>query len=552
MKNEWNPIFDNRLIGTVLFSEDGEVLYSNRSASDLLNLEATLVTVKQLSKQVQDGFFECASNPKKQLQIGMNRLFFEPCEENGEPRVLLTIFYDPEHYELEQIITKSFDEILVTDGNGVITKVSVKCEEFYGLPAEEMIGKKTSDLAKNGLFTPALTPVVLEKKKKASCVQMTITGKRLYVIGNPIFDENGEIYRIVFNSRDVTEIEILESRLKVTEDLLDQYKTELRQLKQLVSGEKEVVYQSNEMDQVYQLAAKVAQVDSTILIVGETGVGKGMMARYIHQESTRSENEMIDINCGAIPDHLIESELFGYEGGAFTGAKKEGKKGVIELADKGTLFLDEIADLPLNVQVKLLQFLQDHSFRRVGGNQSIHVNTRIIAATNQDLSKRVKEKQFREDLYYRLNVIPITIPPLRHRKEDIPVLIDYFLSGLNLKYQMNKKVARDVYETLLSYDWPGNVRELENLMERLIVTCEGRTITINDLPSYLIDQDYSPQGIVVKNISPLKQAVADVERQLVTMAYQTYKNTYKCAEVLQVNQSTVVRKIKKYTGESKE
>ena len=221
-------------------------------------------------------------------------------------------------------------------------------------------------MAEQGIFNPTLIPRVLKERKKVSGVQVTHTGKKLYVTGNPVFDEKGNLYRVVFNSREVSEIEALENRLHETEELLDKYHTELHQLRLLGKDRKEIVYQSDKMKQVYLLAAKVAQVDSTVLIVGETGVGKGMMARFIHQESSRRNHRMIEINCGAIPENLIESELFGYERGAFTGANREGKKGVIELADNGTLFLDEIGELPLNVQSKLLHFLQENTFRRVG------------------------------------------------------------------------------------------------------------------------------------------------------------------------------------------
>ncbi|TCP30195.1 PAS domain S-box-containing protein [Scopulibacillus darangshiensis] len=538
--------------GSTVFSKEGHVLCHNDAAADLLSMEGPFTNINQMPDDVQNTFFKCSLEGGADHSFGAVRLHFQRVEKQKEYRVLLIVYNDPHYFELEQIINQSFDEILVTDGDGVITKVSKKCEELYGLSEEVLIGQKTADLANRHVFTPSLTPVVQKEKKKVSCIQGTRTGKRLYVIGNPIFDDDGEIYRIVFNSREVSEIEMLESRLQQTENLLNQYRTELRQLRQLVSGEKEVVYQSNEMKEVFQLAAKVAPVDSTVLIAGETGVGKGVMARYIHQEGNRNNNKIIEINCGAIPENLIESELFGYEKGAFTGANKAGKKGVIELADGGTLFLDEVADLSLNVQVKLLQFLQDSCFRRVGGNEPIHVNTRIIAATNQDLPQLVKEKKFREDLFYRLNVVPMMIPPLRHRKDDIAVLVDHFLTQLNLKYQMNKRISDDVYQYLLRYHWPGNVRELENLIERLVVTCEGSKVTIEGLPTYLIDyKSHIQEGIVVKDIIPLKQAVEDLERQLVTQAYLKYKNTYKCAEALQVNQSTVVRKIKKYAKHGK-
>lgn len=547
MTKTLKSMIDHSPIGMVLFNDKGEVLCYNRSALTLLSMDEPLLKIEQFSDRIKNAFHEVLKQDQLAFRTGAIRFHFKHFYENDRKQTLLSISHDPEFMELEKIIHGSFDEILVTDQTGTITKISSRCKELYGVGAEELIGKNTIELEEKGIFTPSLTPKVLEKKEKVSCIQVTCTGKKLYVIGNPIFDDEGNLYRIVFNSREVSEIEALENRLHETEALLDQYKRELKHLKQIVLDKKEIVYKSNSMKQVYELAKRVAQVDSTVLIVGETGVGKGMMARYIHEQSSRKQHKIIEVNCGAIPDNLIESELFGYEGGAFTGAQKQGKKGVIELAEGGTLFLDEIGELPLHVQVKLLQFLQDKTFRRVGGGDLVHVDTRIIAATNQDLTMLVKEKKFREDFYYRLNVIPISIPPLRHRKEDIPVLADYLLERLNAKYDLNKKIDEEVYQTLLQYSWPGNVRELENLMERLFVTSEGKSITVSDLPEHLIEPKHSSTGLLVKNIYPLKQAVEEVEKQLISMAYETYKNTYKCAEVLEVNQSTIVRKMKKYS-----
>ena len=226
------------------------------------------------------------------------------------------------------------------------------------------------------------------------------------------------------------------------------------------------------MEDTIKLSLRIAAVNTTVLILGESGVGKGLIARFIHENSLRNKGPFIKINCGSIPESLLESELFGYETGAFTGAKREGKPGLVELAHKGTLLLDEIADLPLNLQVKLLQVIQERELTRIGGTKPIRIDIRIIASTNKDIRKMVKQGEFREDLYYRLNVIPITIPPLRERKEDIELLIDFFISHYNKKHNKSISLQEDVIEALLQYCWPGNVRELENLMERLVVTSE--------------------------------------------------------------------------------
>jgi transcriptional regulator with PAS, ATPase and Fis domain len=301
------------------------------------------------------------------------------------------------------------------------------------------------------------------------------------------------------------------------------------------------------MKKVFDFAARVAQVDSTVLITGESGSGKEIVAKTIHKLSKRKDGPLIQINCGAIPENLLESELFGYEPGAFTGASKEGKLGMFELAENGTLFLDEIGELPLNLQVKLLRVLQEREIVRVGGIKPKKINVRIIAATNKDLEKMVEKGMFREDLYYRLNVVRIKIPPLRERKTDIPPLIQHFLRKFNEKYEMNKKISPEVIERLIAYDWPGNVRELENLIERLVVIVIEDIIELKHLPDYLqasINSDHFQ--VSVSGIIPLKKASEDLEKQLISKALQKYGSTRKAAQILEVDQATIVRKAKKY------
>lgn len=242
----------------------------------------------------------------------------------------------------------------------------------------------------------------------------------------------------------------------------------------------------------------------------------------------------------------MESELFGYEGGSFTGAKKEGKKGLFETAGSGTVFLDEISELPLNLQVKLLHVIQDRRLRRVGGSDDIDIDARIIAATNRNIPKLVKERKFREDLYYRLNVIPLVVPPVRQRKEDIPILIEHFLKAFLQKYELHKTIAQETMELLLNYNWPGNVREIENLVERLVVTVDGMEVLPIHLPDYIVHTDGSTERIFVMDICPLKNATEEMERQLLNKALLKFHNTYKMADALEINQSTVVRKMQRY------
>ncbi|MED0737458.1 sigma 54-interacting transcriptional regulator [Aneurinibacillus thermoaerophilus] len=478
------------------------------------------------------------------------------CYEGGiHTADFLVLRRDDQYFELENIFDTSFDEILVTDGEGRILRAGPKSEQLYGRPIGELLGKKTTELAAEGVFTPSITPEIIRKRTKVSGVQVTVNGKKLHVIGNPVFNPDGSLHRIIFNSREYEEVEMLRQRLETTESLLDAYRLELEKLKQSKDEpQDDMVVLSPEMQQIYQLAERVAHVDSTILIMGESGVGKGMIAQRVHRASHRRTKNFVHINCGAIPDTLIESELFGYEKGAFTGANTS-KKGVLEIADGGTVFLDEIGEIPLSVQVKLLQFLQDNTFRRLGGNQLLTVNTRIIAATNQDLHKLIAEGRFREDLFYRLHVIPISVPPLRQRKEEIPALIQHFIARFTKKYGLYKQFHEDTIEILSAYDWPGNVRELENMVERLIVTSEGTEVLPHHLPASLWEDSKNYQAawaIKIKGLCPLKQAVEEVEKQLISMAYQKYENTYRCAEALKVNQSTIVRKMNKYLGKGKE
>lgn len=453
--------------------------------------------------------------------------------------------------ELETIFRSSFDELFVTDGDGVVLRINPAGERMYGLTAEQMIGKKAEELSREGYFSPSLTPEILKAKQRRSTVQTTNGGRTIYVTGNPVFDKNGEVDRIVYNIRDMTDFTKLERRLEDAETLLSNYRTELLELTGTVSDE-EMSVQSEAMRRVVSVFSKVAPVDSTVLITGESGVGKSKIAILIHEWSARKSKPFVLVNCGTIPETLFESELFGYEPGAFTGARKEGKKGMIEIAEGGTLFLDEIGELPLYVQVKLLQVIQEHQFRRVGGEKIMKSDIRIIAATNRDLRNMVEAGKFREDLFFRLNVIPIQVPPLRHRTEEIPYLLDLFLQKFNQKYGLEKKMDNEVRELLMRYRWPGNIRELENLLERLVLTSEQTIIQLGDLPEVFHAGARQQAAINVHGLIPLKNAVEAVELELLRRAYQQYGSTYKMAEVLQVNQSTVVRKMNRYQIQSKE
>lgn len=311
-----------------------------------------------------------------------------------------------------------------------------------------------------------------------------------------------------------------------------------------------VVAKSVKMNQVISLARKVAETDCTVLVLGESGVGKEVIAKLIHNQSFFNKGPFIKVNCGAIPETLLESELFGYSSGAFTGAKKEGKIGKFELAHNGTIFLDEIGDLPLSLQVKLLHILEEKEVIRVGGNKPQKVNIRIIAATNKDLFDQVEAGKFRKDLYYRLNIIPIQIPPLRERRDDIMPLINHFKKLCESKYGTRRNCSIEVMNLFCSHDWPGNVRELKNMLERIYIISElDKIITPEVLVKDYLNITYNyknNEAVIVNKLGSLQEIKEEAEKKLIELALKSTGTLYKTAQILQVDKATISRKAKKY------
>ncbi|CAB1243463.1 sigma-54 interaction domain-containing protein [Clostridium sp. MT-14] len=456
--------------------------------------------------------------------------------------------------DLNAFMTCSDDLVCITDGSGIKVRISSSCEKIYGVKPKELIGKNVRELEKKRIYLPSATRMAIEEKKPITLTQRTKSGKKLLVVATPVFDKDNNVKRVVSISKDITNEEMLKSDLYKTKDLLQRYEQELAALRIEQTQDHNIIYRSKEMEKVIEVIKKVAVVDSTLIIYGETGVGKEVICKYVHNISNRNGRPFVKLNCGAIPENLLETELFGYEKGAFTGARSEGKPGLFEIADKGTLFLDEIGEIPFILQVKLLRVLQEKEFIRVGGIKPRKVDVRIIAATNRDLKKLVEDGKFRQDLYYRLNVIPITIPPLRDRVEDISVLAYHFLDVYNKKYGYSKQLTNEVIEVFMKYRWPGNVRELENVIERTVIISEDNQIRCSDLPGELTttneDSNLSDE-IHISKLMPLRKASALVEYQLIKRAIDENGSTYKAAKVLDVDQSTIVRKIKKYESAAK-
>lgn len=453
--------------------------------------------------------------------------------------------------DMNAILSSIYDEILVVNHKAELIRFSDSViPGVRDIDLKELIGKNILELEEQGLFSPSVVRLVLEKKKKVSIVQETRNGRKILAVGNPVFNEDKEIDRIIIASRDITETSRLKTELKEIKKISEQYKRELDDFKNKDRFTKKLIYRSPKMEQIINQARKIAEFSSTVLLYGESGVGKEVIAQAIHQLGNRSSKPFLKLNCGAIPEKLLESELFGYTKGAFTGADKNGKEGYFKQADQGILFLDEIGELPLHLQVKLLRVLQEQEVIPVGSTTPIKVNVQIIAATNKQLEKMVEAGSFREDLYYRLNVIPLHIPALRERVEDISVLAFDFLQELNKKYNKEFHLTPDAINVLEFYSWPGNVRELQNIIERLVVSADEQNITAEFVSQFLsLGYDVKKSKPVITRVVPLQEAMDYVEEQLILLAMKQYKTTTKAAKALGISQSSVSRKYKKIVNE---
>lgn len=331
-----------------------------------------------------------------------------------------------------------------------------------------------------------------------------------------------------------------------TQTLAERYRQEIEELRREAMEIGPIVAKNPEMRALLETARRVATVDSSVLVLGESGTGKDVLSRYIHYHSRRRNGPFMKINCAAIPTELLESELFGYVRGAFTGAKRDGKAGLIALAHKGTLFLDEIGDMHVSLQAKILQVLEEHKLTPIGSVNPVTVDIRVIAATNKNIQNLIQEGRFREDLFYRLNVIQISIPPLRERPEDVIPLVDTFLREINRKHDKESRFTRRAKELLQEYEWPGNVREVKHLVESLVVTINEPFIEEQHLPDHITKSHKPGYQLAFRQLVPLGTALEEVERALVTMAYQELGSSYKVAKALNVSQATASRKIRKY------
>lgn len=557
-------------MGIFVVDKDKNIVECNNTGLKMMKLDTSSVLGKKaeeiFNKTHIDQVFNNGTTILNQIQIGENTgvlVDYSPImNEQDEAEGIIIIVQDLPMVEemameieyiknlnkdLNAILSTIYDCILVVNREGEIIRRSENLvEDFLRGQFEDILGENLFELENKGLFTPSITRLVFHKKKRVSIVQETNTGKKILAVGNPVFDENDEIDRIIIALRDITETTQLKSELREMRKISDRYKQELDTIKTKDRLAKKMIYCSPKMEKIMEQIMKISDFSSTVLIYGESGVGKEVIAQAIHECGKRADQPFLKINCGAIPENLLESELFGYVGGSFTGADKSGKVGYFQQADKGILFLDEIGEMPPTLQVKLLRVLQEQEVVPIGSTTPIPIDVQIIAATNRNLEKMVEEGTFREDLYYRLNVIPIHVPPLRERTEDIPLLAFHFLQKINQKYNRRFHLTPEALNLLEVYSWPGNIRELQNVIERLAVSSDGETIDAEDVSEILsMGKNFNKQKLSITRVMPLQEALDYVEEQLILLAMKQYKTTTKAAKALGVSQSSVSRKYQK-------
>ncbi len=566
----WSSIFDSCHNGVVIIDRDGILVVYNEAARRIFAERRQFPVGRHFSE------FRPETWPDMQeilaggrAQIGRRIVLPEatiianrsPIRVGGEVLGVISVFQDISEYEaiisglqgyrklhceLEAIFESSFDGFYITDGSANTVRVNSAYERITGLSRDKLIGRNMRDLVQEGVFDHSVTLEVIKRREPVTILQNIMGNKLVMVTGTPFREESGDIALVVTNVRDLTELNELRAQLEESRRLSSRYYQSLLEQDLYEHVLQDMVVKSDDMRQVVRKAIKVAGVDRSVLIHGESGVGKSMLARIIHQVSPRKDRPFVKINCGAIPDSLMETELFGYEKGAFTGAAPEGKAGLIEAGHSGTVFLDEVGELKPAMQVKLLGVIEDRKYTRVGGTRTVSVDVRIIAATNRDLKDMMRKGLFREDLYYRLNVIPIHIPPLRSRREDIPAFAMRILEKYNRTAGVNKKVAPEVLDCLSRCDFPGNVRELVNLMERMVIMSDGEMITLTDVPAELREANEGKASDAVRAGLTLKQAVEQTEAQIIAGALNHYETLAEAARSLDVHATTLWRKMVKY------
>jgi len=449
--------------------------------------------------------------------------------------------------KLDQIIENSYDSIFVTDKLGNVLLANATTARLLNVKLEKLIGSNVKDLVNEGIYHKSTAIEAATKRSVVTDLVKTAEGLILMSTSMPLIGEDGEVVMVITNTREKDLVEKYMAALEEERAKADRYKTAVEYLSEIDADSKLPTFESPVMCKTMSTVTIIAKVDSTVLLSGETGSGKEVVARFIHRKSPRNKELFIPINCAAIPRELLESEFFGYVRGAFTGANPRGKPGIFEIASNGTLFLDELGELPLSIQSKLLRVLETGEVQRLGDTTIHKTNVRLIAATNKDLKKMVNDKLFREDLYYRLNVIPIHLPPLRERPEDIIALAGKFLAEYNRKYALKKTFSATTLQAFLNYSWPGNVRELRNVVERLTIT------SVCDELEFELDSSAGNKNIEIKDVSSpvinnyngcLKDVLKTVEREYINKVLdECHGRVGEAAQRLGIHRTLLYRKI---------
>ncbi len=558
-----DKVFDNIANGVIIVDQRGVITSFNSAAEKITGLVANevvgedinlVVPNSRLKHIIKSGDLEIGKRQEiRDAIIITNRT---PIFSNGEVIGAIAVFQDISTLErlsgelkeikalkerLNLILESVQDGICVLDNEGKIDYVNSSYARMANIDAEQVIGSNMKEIIQDTSYREVL--------KNGSSISGVITKKddQTIIVSSiyPIKVE-GAVEGVVLVSKEKIEIEKMAERLKELSAKAEYLEEELKREKKLDKSFERIIGKSGNLKESLVKASKAAETTSTVLIRGESGTGKELVAEAIHYASNRKKEPFIRVNCAAIPSNLIESELFGHEKGSFTGAIKK-KIGKFELADGGTLFLDEIGELPIELQVKLLRVLQERCFERVGGMEKISVDIRIITATNRNLEEMINEGTFRTDLYYRLNVIPVILPPLRDRKEDIPLLVDYFLDKLSNKLDKSvKNISQDALEILTNYSWPGNVRELQNIIERGINFAETNKIQVSDLPNYLRSNYRRLDSLINLTKDGEVASLENYEREIIKKALEKYNSFNAAGKVLGITHKTVAAKARKY------
>ena len=572
----YENILQSMSSGIVATDADGNINYINPKALSLLDLNPARVInfdIRHLLPKTGKLINECLQTGNVCMGYfmarGIQRLVIDaaPIRIDGKIEGVIATLHQLEDFnnalcysdgylklskQLDAIFKGTSDGLWVMDSGGKIININTVSEMINGIRAKDVIGKSIYDLIDEGVFEGVVTPEILRTKRQFSTLSYNKkTQKRVLVTGTPILDEDGNVSLIVSNERDLTHWNAVKADLERSRKVAEKYKDEFEELSRLESGQPEIVAESKEMKQVLRIGMKLARMGaSNILIQGESGTGKGLLAKFIHDNGKRDSKPFIQINCAALPESLLEAELFGYEKGAFTGAREQGKIGLFELAHEGTLFLDEIGDLPLSVQAKILKYLDDQEILPLGGIQRKKVDCCVIAATNRDLEQLTEQAHFRKDLFFRLNTFRIHIPPLRRRPVDVIKMTEYFLDAYNKEYQVQRRISPEAKLKLQGYRFPGNVRELQNIIKNAVVLSEMDLLDeiFTDNTGFgqkmFAGDDRSNSGLQYP--MRLQDKISRVEKEVLSDALTRFRSTRKIAQNLGTSQSSVMRKMKKY------